>query len=69
MWSVGGSCDTQSREKFSEFLRATLSGKADKDPIPETIAKWECPFNEKGLVYDYYYEVILLCYLLNPIKC
>ncbi|KAK7884177.1 hypothetical protein WMY93_027300 [Mugilogobius chulae] len=56
VWSVGGSCDTQSREKFSEFLRSTLTGKTDKNPIPEAVGKWECPLEEKGLVYDYFYE-------------
>lgn len=57
VWSVGGSCDAHSREKFSEFFKATLTGKTDKHPIPEAIGKWECPLADKGLVYDYFYEV------------
>ncbi|XP_055007109.1 dynein axonemal heavy chain 7-like [Boleophthalmus pectinirostris] len=56
VWSVGGSCDAQSRGKFNEFFRTTLTGKTDKNPIPEAIGKWECPLDEKGLVYDYFYE-------------
>uniref|UniRef100_A0A8C8DLQ1 Dynein axonemal heavy chain 12 n=1 Tax=Oryzias sinensis TaxID=183150 RepID=A0A8C8DLQ1_9TELE len=56
VWSVGGCCDTDSREKFSDFIRQTVSGKNKEHPIPETIERWECPINEKGLVYDYFYE-------------
>ncbi|XP_053173949.1 dynein axonemal heavy chain 12 [Scomber japonicus] len=55
VWSVGGSCDSDSREKFSEFFRVIVSGKTD-EPIPDTVGKWECPMDEKGLVYDYFYE-------------
>ncbi|CAL9702663.1 unnamed protein product [Knipowitschia caucasica] len=56
VWSVGGSCDAQSREKFSEFVRGTLISKTDKNLIPEAIGKWDCPLDERGLVYDYFYE-------------
>ncbi|KAM9752840.1 dynein axonemal heavy chain 12 [Menidia menidia] len=56
VWSVGGSCDADSREKFSEFVRVTVSGQSKEYPIPETVGKWECPVEEKGLVYDYFYE-------------
>ncbi|XP_026189143.1 dynein heavy chain 12, axonemal isoform X3 [Mastacembelus armatus] len=56
VWSVGGSCDTDSRERFSDFFRMSVSGKIDEDPIPATVGKWECPMDEKGLVYDYLYE-------------
>ncbi|KAM9343831.1 dynein axonemal heavy chain 12-like [Pholidichthys leucotaenia] len=56
VWSVGGSCDIDSREKFSEFLRVTISGEKKEHPIPKTVGKWECPIDEKGLVYDYFYE-------------
>ncbi|XP_008412159.1 dynein heavy chain 12, axonemal [Poecilia reticulata] len=56
VWSVGGACDADSREKFSHFLRATLSGETQECPIPETVGKWECHMEEKGLVYDYFYE-------------
>uniref|UniRef100_A0A8C6MFN2 Dynein axonemal heavy chain 12 n=1 Tax=Nothobranchius furzeri TaxID=105023 RepID=A0A8C6MFN2_NOTFU len=56
VWSVGGACDADSREKFSQFLRETISGQRQEYPIPTTIGTWECPLNEKGLVYDYFYE-------------
>uniref|UniRef100_A0A3Q2NRV0 Dynein axonemal heavy chain 12 n=1 Tax=Fundulus heteroclitus TaxID=8078 RepID=A0A3Q2NRV0_FUNHE len=56
VWSVGGACDTDSREKFSEFIRETLSGETTNHPIPEAVGKWECPMDDKGLVYDYFYE-------------
>ncbi|MGH0152038.1 UNVERIFIED_CONTAM: hypothetical protein FKN15_073253 [Acipenser sinensis] len=55
-WSVGGSCDTDSRVKFDSFLKEIMAGKSEDHPIPATIGKWECPFDEKGLVYDYSYE-------------
>ncbi|MEQ2250438.1 hypothetical protein ILYODFUR_000797 [Ilyodon furcidens] len=56
VWSVGGACDADSREKFSEFLRVTVSGEIKECPIPETVGKWECPIDYNGLVYDYFYE-------------
>ncbi|XP_037539995.1 dynein heavy chain 12, axonemal [Nematolebias whitei] len=56
VWSVGGACDADSREKFSEFFRRTISGKTKENPIPQTVGKWECPLDEKGQVYDYFYE-------------
>ncbi|XP_062316503.1 dynein axonemal heavy chain 12 [Osmerus eperlanus] len=56
VWSVGGSCDADSRERFDDFLREILLGKSQQHPIPASVSKWECPFEEKGLVYDYSYE-------------
>uniref|UniRef100_A0A673A977 Dynein axonemal heavy chain 12 n=1 Tax=Sphaeramia orbicularis TaxID=375764 RepID=A0A673A977_9TELE len=56
VWSVGGSCDASSREKFSEFLRVTLAGKTEEHLLPDAVGRWECPMDEKGLVYDYFYE-------------
>uniref|UniRef100_A0A8B9LBN9 Dynein axonemal heavy chain 12 n=1 Tax=Astyanax mexicanus TaxID=7994 RepID=A0A8B9LBN9_ASTMX len=56
VWSIGGSCDRDSRERFDQFLREILSGKLEEHPIPAAVSKWECPFNDKGLVYDYSYE-------------
>lgn len=58
MWSVGGSCDTDSREKFSECVRELLSGKSEDYPPPESVGRWDCPMHEAGLVYDYCYEVL-----------
>jgi len=57
VWSVGGCCDTDSRSRFDQFLREIISGNAKDYPIPATVSRWECPFDEKGLVYDYSYEV------------
>lgn len=58
MWSVGGSCDADSRVKFSEFFREAVAGNKEEHPIPDAVGKWECPMDEKGLVYDYFYEVL-----------
>ncbi|XP_075883238.1 dynein axonemal heavy chain 12 isoform X2 [Nelusetta ayraudi] len=57
VWSVGGSCDTDSREKFSECVRELLSGKSEDYPPPESVGRWDCPMHEAGLVYDYCYEI------------
>nr|Q923J6.2 RecName: Full=Dynein axonemal heavy chain 12; AltName: Full=Bm259 [Rattus norvegicus] len=57
IWSVGASCDTDGRLAFDNFLRSLVTGKNDKAPMPVFINKWECPFDEKGLVYDYMYEL------------
>ncbi|VTJ64642.1 Hypothetical predicted protein, partial [Marmota monax] len=32
-------------------------GKNEKYPVPDGVGKWECQFEEKGLVYDYMYEL------------
>ncbi|TNN39931.1 Dynein heavy chain 12, axonemal [Liparis tanakae] len=56
VWSTGGSCDSDSRETFSRFLRATLTGETDGHPIPASVGRWECPMDTRGLVYDYFYE-------------
>ncbi|CAH2313074.1 dynein heavy chain 12, axonemal [Pelobates cultripes] len=57
VWSIGGCCDTDSRVKFDAFVREILSGKSEAHPLPVAVGKWECPFDEKGLVYDYVYEL------------
>uniref|UniRef100_A0A8B9Q220 Dynein axonemal heavy chain 12 n=1 Tax=Apteryx owenii TaxID=8824 RepID=A0A8B9Q220_APTOW len=57
VWSIGGTCDGDSRILFDTFLRETLSGKSEINPVPKSVGKWECPFDEKGLVYDYMYEM------------
>ncbi|XP_028312358.1 dynein heavy chain 12, axonemal [Gouania willdenowi] len=56
VWSVGGCCDADSREKFSDFFRKLVSGETKEHPIPEKVEKWVCSMDEKGLVYDYFYE-------------
>ncbi|XP_054071997.1 dynein axonemal heavy chain 12 isoform X1 [Rissa tridactyla] len=57
IWSIGGTCDGDSRIIFDNFLRETLAGKPGINPVPTSVGKWECPFEEKGLVYDYLYEL------------
>ncbi|XP_031217595.1 dynein heavy chain 12, axonemal [Mastomys coucha] len=57
IWSIGASCDTDGRLAFDNFLRSVVTGKNEEAPIPFLISKWECPFDEKGLVYDYMYEL------------
>ncbi|KFQ84496.1 Dynein heavy chain 7, axonemal, partial [Phoenicopterus ruber ruber] len=57
IWSIGGTCDGDSRTIFDNFLRETLAGKSGINPVPTSVGKWECPFEEKGLVYDYMYEL------------
>ncbi|XP_040850987.1 dynein heavy chain 12, axonemal [Ochotona curzoniae] len=56
IWSLGGSCDTDGRLAFDTFIRTTIMGKDDEILVPAAVGKWECPFEEKGLVYDYTYE-------------
>uniref|UniRef100_A0A8C0PMX6 Dynein axonemal heavy chain 12 n=1 Tax=Canis lupus familiaris TaxID=9615 RepID=A0A8C0PMX6_CANLF len=57
IWSIGGSCDTDGRIVFDAFLRAVILGRDENNPVPESVGKWECQFDEKGLVYDYVYEL------------
>ncbi|XP_059519194.1 dynein axonemal heavy chain 12 [Myotis daubentonii] len=57
IWSIGGSCDTNGRIIFDSFLRSVMLGKIESIPVPDSVGKWECHFDEKGLVYDYMYEL------------
>ncbi|XP_039551458.1 dynein heavy chain 12, axonemal [Passer montanus] len=57
IWSIGGICDGDSRTIFDNFLRETLSGESETNPVPENLGTWECPLEEKGLVYDYVYQL------------
>ncbi|NXK36347.1 DYH7 protein, partial [Piprites chloris] len=57
VWSIGGTCDGDSRIIFDNFLRDMLSEKSATETAPTSVGKWECPFEEKGLVYDYMYEL------------
>nr|XP_045758146.1 dynein axonemal heavy chain 12 [Mirounga angustirostris] len=57
IWSIGGSCDTDGRIIFDTFLRSIILGRDENNPVPESVGKWECQFDEKGLVYDYMYEL------------
>ncbi|XP_078059400.1 dynein axonemal heavy chain 12 [Mustelus asterias] len=55
IWSIGASCDIEGRKIFDAFMREIMSVKS-ANPLPASVGKWECPFEEKGLVYDYMYE-------------
>ncbi|XP_070246928.1 dynein axonemal heavy chain 12 isoform X4 [Myotis yumanensis] len=57
IWSIGGSCDTNGRIIFDSFLRSIMLGNIESIPVPDSVGKWECHFDEKGLVYDYMYEL------------
>ncbi|XP_039204063.1 dynein heavy chain 12, axonemal isoform X3 [Crotalus tigris] len=57
IWSIGATCDSDGRIIFDNFMRDIVIGKLDEHPIPATIGKWEHPFEEKGLVYDYMFEL------------
>uniref|UniRef100_H3B7G7 Dynein axonemal heavy chain 12 n=1 Tax=Latimeria chalumnae TaxID=7897 RepID=H3B7G7_LATCH len=57
IWSIGGGCNNESRVKFDAFMKEIVSGKSENYPIPTVVGKWECPFEEKGMVYDYMYEL------------
>ncbi|XP_073516725.1 dynein axonemal heavy chain 12-like [Phyllobates terribilis] len=34
-----------------------VTGKIDQSPFLSSVGKWECPLDDKGLVYDYMYEL------------
>ncbi|VCW90967.1 unnamed protein product, partial [Gulo gulo] len=57
IWSIGASCDTNGRFAFDTFLRSIIQGRDGYNPVPDSVGKWECQFDEKGLVYDYMYEL------------
>ncbi|XP_074055007.1 dynein axonemal heavy chain 12 isoform X8 [Macrotis lagotis] len=57
IWSIGGSCDTDGRLVFDSFVREIIAGRNEEHPLPPGLGKWECNFEEKGLVYDYTYEL------------
>jgi dynein heavy chain len=45
IWSVGGSCNNDGREKFNEWLRAKIEK-----------VKLDMPLPKQGLVYDYFLD-------------
>nr|XP_033781609.1 dynein heavy chain 12, axonemal isoform X2 [Geotrypetes seraphini] len=57
VWSIGGSCNTDSRVKFDMFMKEIVWGKSENNPVPMAVGKWECHFDERGTVYDYMYEL------------
>uniref|UniRef100_A0A8D1WK46 Dynein axonemal heavy chain 12 n=1 Tax=Sus scrofa TaxID=9823 RepID=A0A8D1WK46_PIG len=52
IWSIGGSCDTDGRLVFDIYIRLVIQGKDENNPIPDSVGKWECPFDEKGHIVD-----------------
>ncbi|KAF7249830.1 Dynein heavy chain 7, axonemal [Varanus komodoensis] len=57
VWSIGGTCDSDGRVLFDSFMRDIVTGKLDEHPVPASVGKWDHPFEEKGLVYDYMFEL------------
>lgn len=57
IWLIGVSCDIDGRFVFDVFLRIVVLGRNEEVLMLVFISKWECLFDEKGLVYDYMYEV------------
>ncbi|KAM9098063.1 dynein heavy chain 12, axonemal isoform X1 [Sarcophilus harrisii] len=57
IWSIGASCDSNGRIIFDNFVREIITGKDPDHPVPSLVGKWECNFDDKGLVYDYTYEL------------
>ncbi|KAM8834259.1 LOW QUALITY PROTEIN: dynein axonemal heavy chain 12-like [Synchiropus picturatus] len=58
LWSVGGCCDAEGRDRFSDFVRATVQGRSEGCPVPATVGRWTCPLEEKDTLYEYYYEFL-----------
>jgi dynein heavy chain len=60
IWSIGATSDTDSRVKFDAFLRDLIKGKNTDYPIPDAFgSKLEISFPDNGLVFDYFYHVII----------
>ena len=48
VWSLGATCDTDTRPKFGEFLRKLLAGNVSDVKMPKRIQ-----FPDRGSVFDY----------------
>ncbi|XP_060622080.2 dynein axonemal heavy chain 12 [Anolis sagrei] len=57
IWSIGGTCDSDGRTVFDSFIKDIVTGKLEQHPVPASVGKWDHPFEEKGLVYDYMFEM------------
>uniref|UniRef100_A0A803SS52 Dynein axonemal heavy chain 7 n=1 Tax=Anolis carolinensis TaxID=28377 RepID=A0A803SS52_ANOCA len=57
IWSIGGTCDSDGRTVFDNFMKDIVTGKLEEHPVPASVGKWDHPFEEKGLVYDYMFEM------------
>ncbi|KAB1264175.1 Dynein heavy chain 12; axonemal [Camelus dromedarius] len=50
-------CNVVENDPTSKHIRVWIMGKDGNNPLPDSVGKWECHFDEKGLVYDYMYEL------------
>nr|XP_042905569.1 dynein axonemal heavy chain 7 isoform X2 [Parasteatoda tepidariorum] len=58
VWSIGATCDEQSREKFSDFLKILTIGENSNYPIPTEVGmKIDCTFPKELSVYDYKFMI------------
>ena len=57
IWSLGATCDSDSRDKFDFFVRDLLGGKSGEHPIPEIVGKIEIPFPADGSVFDVMFDM------------
>ena len=57
IWSLGASCDSDSREKFDVFFRDLLAGKLEEHPLPEVVGKIEIPLPSEGSVFDVMFDM------------
>ncbi|KAA3675897.1 dynein heavy chain, axonemal, partial [Paragonimus westermani] len=61
IWGIAGCLDLIGRQKFDRFFRALLLGQDEKNPVPKELgSRIEFPMPESGLVYDYFYELIVM---------
>ena len=59
VWSIGASCDGDSRSKFDHFIKDLFGGKNEHYPVPNTIGKIEHAMPTEHTVYDFMFEVRL----------
>lgn len=57
VWSIGATCDADSRIKFDAMFKDLMSGKMEECPIPAFIGKIDCPMPADHSVYEYMFEV------------
>ena len=57
VWSIGATCDADSRIKFDAMFKDLMSGKMEEYPIPAFIGKIDCPMPADHSVYEYMFEV------------
>ena len=63
VWSIGATCDINSRVKFDVYYKELMSGKNEEHPVPTVVGKIETPMPTDHPVYDYMFEVrAMSCY-------